>query len=74
MTTWSARGATLAVTTPAQAFVLAGLLRLGTRRPVLVVTPTGGRPRSWPRFGASNETETGVSPGLVFPAWETLPF
>ena len=36
-----ARGATLAVTTPAQAFVLAGLLRLGTRRPVLVVTPTG---------------------------------
>ena len=27
--------------TPAQAFVLAGLIRLGTRRPVLVVTPTG---------------------------------
>ena len=27
--------------TPAQAFVLAGLVRLGSRRPVLVVTPTG---------------------------------
>ena len=36
-----AHGATLAVSTPAQAFVLAGLLRLGSRRPVLVVTPTG---------------------------------
>ena len=33
--------ATLAVATPAQAFVLAGLIRLGSRRPVLVVTPTG---------------------------------
>ena len=36
-----ARGATLAVATPAQAFVLAGLVRLGLERPVLVVTPTG---------------------------------
>ncbi len=33
--------ATLAVATPAQAFVIAGLVRLGSRRPVLVVTPTG---------------------------------
>ncbi len=36
-----APGATLAVATPAQAFVLAGLVRLSTRRPVLVITPTG---------------------------------
>ena len=36
-----ASSATLAVSTPAQAFVLAGLVRLGSRRPVLVVTPTG---------------------------------
>ena len=36
-----ASNATLAVATPAQAFVLAGLVRLGSRRPVLVVTPTG---------------------------------
>ena len=36
-----ASNATLAVATPAQAFVLAGLVRLGERRPVLVVTPTG---------------------------------
>jgi len=35
-----ASNATLAVATPAQAFVLAGLIRLGSRRPVLVVTPT----------------------------------
>ncbi len=33
--------ATLAVATPAQAFVLAGMVRLGSRRPVLIVTPTG---------------------------------
>ena len=33
--------ATLAVATPAQAFVLAGMVRLGSRRPVLVITPTG---------------------------------
>jgi transcription-repair coupling factor (superfamily II helicase) len=36
-----ASNATLAVATPAQAFVLAGLIRLGSRRPVLIVTPTG---------------------------------
>ena len=36
-----APNATLAVATPAQAFVLAGLVRLSSRRPVLVITPTG---------------------------------
>ncbi|MDA8360344.1 MAG: transcription-repair coupling factor [Actinomycetota bacterium] len=33
-------GAVLAVASPAQAFVLAGLARLSARRPLLVVTPT----------------------------------
>jgi len=76
-----AHGATLAVSTPAQAFVLAGLLRLGSRRPVLVVTPTGtaaaqlahdlatfagGRPD-----GADADGPATVE---LFPAWETLPF
>ncbi|MGD0394310.1 MAG: transcription-repair coupling factor, partial [Acidimicrobiales bacterium] len=71
--------ATLAVATPAQAFVLAGLIRLGTRRPVLVVTPTGGAAdqlahdleaftRGGPEFLGSTGTVE------VFPAWETLPF
>ena len=74
--------ATLAVATPAQAFVLAGLIRLGTRRPVLVVTPTGAAAE---QLAHDLEAFTGPdpdpapdpdSPGRaeVFPAWETLPF
>ncbi len=81
-----ASNATLAVSTPAQAFVLAGLLRLGTRRPVLVVTPTGaaadqlahdldaftqGSPES---LGSSPDSLEGTGKVEVFPAWETLPF
>jgi hypothetical protein len=51
------RGATLAVATLAQAFVLSGLLRLGTRRPVLVVTPR----RSWPTTSrCSPPTQSGT--------------
>ena len=71
-----ARGATLAVATPAQAFVLAGLLRLGTRRPVLIVTPTG---QDASQLAHDLEVFAGVrgdgpSSVEVFPAWETLPF
>ena len=70
------RGATLAVATPAQAFVLAGLLRLGTRRPVLVVTPTAQAASQLAHdleVFASNDGKE--SPAVeVFPAWETLPF
>ena len=71
-----ARGATLAVATPAQAFVLAGLLRLGTRRPVLIVTPTG---QAASQLAHDLEVFAGVrgdgpSSVEVFPAWETLPF
>ncbi len=80
--------ATLAVATPAQAFVLAGLVRLGARRPVLMVTPTGAAADQLAHdleafTGGSGEgLVAGASPastnrsGLVevFPAWETLPF
>ena len=70
------RGATLAVATPAQAFVLAGMLRLGTRRPVLVVTPTGQAASQLAHdlevFAAHEGRD---APAVeVFPAWETLPF
>ena len=70
------RGATLAVTTPAQAFVLAGLLRLGTRRPVLVVTPTGAAASQLAHdLEVFAEPDATGSPSVeVFPAWETLPF
>ncbi len=71
--------ATLAVATPAQAFVLAGLVRLGTRRPVLVVTPTGAAAdqlahdlEAFTRGGPESADGTGTVE--VFPAWETLPF
>ncbi len=69
--------ATLAVATPAQAFVLAGVLRLGSRRPVLVVTPTGAIADQLAHDLAAfvaGPTDEGASPVEVFPAWETLPF
>ncbi|MGD0882954.1 MAG: transcription-repair coupling factor [Acidimicrobiales bacterium] len=80
-----ARGATLAVSTPAQAFVLAGLVRLGSKRPVLVVTPTGVAASQLAHdLGAFAQGTTSGSgepgPGVprasveLFPAWETLPF
>ena len=76
-----ARGATLAVATPAQAFVLAGLLRLGTRRPVLVVTPTGAAAAQLAHDLETFASSADVGPDItrpavveLFPAWETLPF
>ncbi len=74
--------------TPAQAFVLAGLVRLGSRRPVLVVTPTGAAAEQLahdlevftgePADGRSGDRGRGFPEGTgrveVFPAWETLPF
>ena len=70
-----ASNATLAVATPAQAFVLAGLVRLGSKRPVLVVTPTGAAADQ-----LAHDLEAFIDGGRgaghvdVFPAWETLPF
>jgi transcription-repair coupling factor (superfamily II helicase) len=71
-----ARSATLAVATPAQAFVLAGLLRLGSRRPVLIVTPTGQAASQLAHdLGVfASERADGSTAVEVFPAWETLPF
>ncbi len=63
--------ATLAVSTPAQAFTLAGVVRLGTRRPVLVITPTGA---AADQLAHDLAVFTGTGPVRVFPAWETLPF
>ena len=61
--------------TPAQAFVLAGLVRLGTRRPVLVVTPTGASADQLAHDLAAFAGGDGDGDGVeVFPAWETLPF
>jgi transcription-repair coupling factor (superfamily II helicase) len=67
--------ATLAVATPAQAFLIAGLVRLGTGRPVLVVTPTGAAAEQLAHdleAFVGDTTEGGTV--AVFPAWETLPF
>jgi transcription-repair coupling factor (superfamily II helicase) len=69
--------ATLAVATPAQAFVLAGLVRLGARRPVLVVTPTGVAAEQLAHdLEAFTDGDGPEGAGRVelFPAWETLPF
>jgi len=72
-----ASNATLAVATPAQAFVLAGVIRLGTRRPVLVVTPTGAAAEQLAHdLEAFTDGDGPEGAGRVelFPAWETLPF
>jgi transcription-repair coupling factor (superfamily II helicase) len=65
-----ASGATLAVSTPAQAFTLAGVIRLSARRPVLVITPTGTAAEQ-----LAHDLDVFSPEGVrVFPAWETLPF
>ncbi len=77
-----APNATLAVASPAQAFVLAGLIRLGSRRPVLVVTSTGVAADQLAHDleaftdGGGGDPSAGDGPTdvEVFPAWETLPF
>ncbi len=81
--------ATLAVATPAQAFLIAGLVRLGSRRPVLVVTPTGAAAEQLAHDleafvggtsggGTADDDDLRSPAGStrveVFPAWETLPF
>jgi transcription-repair coupling factor (superfamily II helicase) len=69
-----ASNATLAVATPAQAFVLAGLVRLGSRRPVLVVTPTATAAEQLAHDLEAFTPGGGSGKVEVFPAWETLPF
>ncbi len=61
-----ARTATLAVATPAQAVVVAGLVRLGSRRPVLVVTPTGAAADQLAHdLGAFAGTDSRADPGAA---------
>ncbi len=55
--------ATLAVATPAQAFVLAGLVRLSSRRPVLVVTPTAAAADQLAHDLAAFVAGSGAGPG-----------
>lgn len=62
--------ASVAVATPAQAVVLAGLARLGDRRPLVVVTPTSAAAA---QLAHDLEIFTAERVAL-FPAWETLPF
>ncbi len=61
----------LAVPEAATAFVLAGLCRLGERRPILVVTATNTDAE---RIGHDLETFLGEGRVEVFPSWDTLPF
>ena len=65
-----ATSATVSVGSQAQAVTVAGMLRLGSRRPVLVVVPTGAAAEHLARDLATFLEE----PVDVFPAWETLPF
>jgi transcription-repair coupling factor (superfamily II helicase) len=61
----------LAVPDAAVAFVVAGMCRLGERRPLLVVTPTvGDAERLRHDIGAF----LGDDVVELFPAWDTLPF
>ena len=61
----------LAVAEPARAFVLAGLAAASTRRPLVVVTPTG---TDADRLAHDLRAYLGPDEVDVFPAWETLPF
>ncbi len=66
-----AAAATIATPVAAQAFVVAGLLALGRRRPVVVVTATGLAAEHLARDIGTFAPEATVD---LFPAWETLPF
>jgi transcription-repair coupling factor (superfamily II helicase) len=66
-----AASATLAAPVAAQPFVVAGLLALGDRRPVLVVAATGLAAEHLARDIGTFAPGASVD---VFPAWETLPF
>ena len=65
------RGALLAVSDPARAFVLAALADMTGRRPLVVVTPTT---QDAERLAHDLRAFVGDHEVDVFPAWETLPF
>ena len=61
----------LAVPDAAVAYVVAGMGRLGERRPLLVVTPTVGDAE---RLSHDIGAFLGDDVVELFPAWDTLPF
>jgi transcription-repair coupling factor (superfamily II helicase) len=65
------RSGDLAVSEGARPFVIAGLVELSVRRPLLVVTPTA---HDAERYGSDLTAWLGPGRVGVFPAWETLPF
>jgi transcription-repair coupling factor (superfamily II helicase) len=65
------RQAVLSVPEPARALAIAGLTRVTGRRPLLVVTPTGGEAE---RLADDLRAYLGEDEVDLFPAWETLPF
>src|SRR5579863_8430874 len=67
----ASRCGALAVPDAAVAFVVAGMCRLGERRPLLVVTPTVGDAE---RLSHDIGAFLGDDAVALFPAWDTLPF
>ncbi len=65
------RSGALAVPDAAVAFVVAGMCRLGERRPLLVVTPTVVDAE---RLSHDVGAFLGDDAVAMFPAWDTLPF
>ncbi|MHB8293226.1 MAG: transcription-repair coupling factor [Acidimicrobiales bacterium] len=63
--------ATLAVAAPGRAAVLAALADGGSRRPVVVATPTASEAT---RLAHDLRSFLGSAEVALFPAWETLPF
>ncbi|MDR3651211.1 MAG: transcription-repair coupling factor, partial [Acidimicrobiales bacterium] len=67
----ASRSGALAVPDAAVAFVVAGMCRLGERRPLLVVTPTVVDAE---RLSHDVGAFLGEDAVALFPAWDTLPF
>ena len=65
------RQAVLSVADPARAYVLAGLARIGERRPLVALTPTQSDAE---RLANDLRAFLGEDEVDLFPAWETLPF
>jgi transcription-repair coupling factor (superfamily II helicase) len=65
------RRALLSVSDPARAFILAGISRMGGRRPLVILTPTTNDAE---RIANDLRAYLGEDNVELFPAWETLPF
>ncbi|QXC61013.1 transcription-repair coupling factor [Aquihabitans sp. G128] len=65
------QAAVLAVPEPARPITIAGLATVGSRRPILVATPTTADAE---RLAHDLATFLGPDDVELFPAWETLPF